>query len=185
MTYLLQNWAPLRLWITDSKPLITYNDSSPGICSYTIQRQWTATDSAGNSVSKIQFISIVDNSPPSWSINDPSSVVPSPVTISRCVTLVPIVFSNDQGQITDLNVNDTCSGIGSISYSDDVSEMIGNDGCITGQFIRKWIVSDECSNSFSYKQSFDVVYIPTAGASINSLCSMFLVAMITWIFLLY
>jgi hypothetical protein len=158
----------------DPSPNITYIDSPRGICSYTIERTWTAEDSSGNRVSKTQLISLEDTNPPSF-IDNSKSKIPPFVTIDQCIPLVPVTIKfNIAGEITNDMLHDNCSNIGDITYYDNITKMKGADGCITGTFTRDWYVSDECDNTFSFHQEFIISYTKDSPAT-KIVCSIFLI----------
>lgn len=126
-------------------PIISFTDEIGGMpCNVLITRLWTAVDQAGNQTSCTQQISIVDLTPPVF------TVCPVPVTVN-C------------GQQNDLSItgqpvlNDACTGpLVTVSFTDDLSQLMGCNGTI----IRVFTATDPCGNTSVCQQEITVVGVP-------------------------
>lgn len=122
----------------DSKPSVTYHDAVSGSCQRVIERRWTAVDMAGNSVSSIQTITVVDTTPPT---------IKCPADVTLECPADTSVAANGTAAATD-----TCSDV-TITSSDVWTPGCGN----TGTLARTWTATDACGNSSSCAQIITVV----------------------------
>jgi len=137
-------------------------DPDAGVCenySYTISRQWIATDDCGNSDTLRQLITVVDDEGPSF--------------------LVPADITLDCGQAADTartgvptDLMDDCSGAVSIVFA-DVSSGAACDSVIE----RSWTATDLCGNSTTQIQTIVIQDLTdprftTSPQNINIACSL-------------
>jgi hypothetical protein len=107
--------------------------------SYTLTRQWTATDGCGNTRTATQRISVIDTQKPAF-VNPPANItvqcsaIPTPVA--------PVATDN-----CDANVG--------ITY---VGQTRTNGACANAYTLtRRWVASDNCNNTRSISQRITVV----------------------------
>ncbi|MBP2680844.1 MAG: hypothetical protein H6Q78_707, partial [Candidatus Krumholzibacteriota bacterium] len=122
-------------------PEITYADSIvPGPCgnSYTILRQWKATDQCGNSTECVQTISLVDDAGPAITAK------PGPITV-QCPGNIPAP------DISTIRATDDCGNV-SVRHVSDVS-----DGQTCPEHItRTYAVDDGCGHTVEVVQIITV-----------------------------
>ncbi len=124
------------------QPILTESstqDSNPQSCNhynYEITRIWTATDMCGNSVEKIQKITVKDT-------EAPQSVDINPVSISCDI------FAIKSDSIYAV-FNDKCS-----AFETSFSDTVQSSGC-TDIIMRTYNVSDVCGNEAMYQQEIRV-----------------------------
>ncbi|MFZ2897274.1 MAG: gliding motility-associated C-terminal domain-containing protein [Saprospiraceae bacterium] len=98
--------------------------------SYTITRTWMTMDSCGNTTTRTQVITVVDESPPTFITPPDTSVVCGAASLPAST-----------GEPTDLM--DNCSPQVTFSFTD----LIDTLSCPQEQLIRRvWSVGDECEN---------------------------------------
>ncbi|MEO5906364.1 MAG: hypothetical protein ABIQ11_06540, partial [Saprospiraceae bacterium] len=124
--------------------IITFSDNVLGLTGCTgtgtLVRTWNARDACLNLSFGTQFITIVDNTPP-------SIVCPDPITISCESSKLPAVT----GQAT---AHDLCSPA-FVGYTDVVIGALGCNG--TGVIERTWSAIDGCSNVSSCVQLITII----------------------------
>ena len=124
---------------------VAYSDASTtGDCegAYTIERTWTFTDNAGNSVSAVQVINVVDTTAPEFT---------APVNVSIACTddINDLELTGDV-----LDAVDDCGTSVTVSYSD----AVGVSNCFEGDaIVRTWTATDDCGNSSSADQLITLV----------------------------
>ncbi|TNE69874.1 MAG: HYR domain-containing protein [Bacteroidetes bacterium] len=117
---------------------ITYNGEVriDGACmdSYTLRRQWTATDNCGNTTTAIQEIAVHDTNPPAFTF------VPANVTVS--CDAIPGVGNPTATDNCDLGV--------SIVYNGETR----TDGACPDSYSlhRRWTATDNCGNTATAEQ---------------------------------
>src|SRR5205823_9912788 len=122
-----------------SSVTVSYTDSVTNNCGATkaIARTWTATDQCGNTISRIQLITVRDTTKPT--ITCPADLVlECPADTS----------TNANGVAT---AQDACSSV-SIRYNDSVATTCGNAKVIS----RTWTATDACGNASSCVQTITV-----------------------------
>lgn len=122
-----------------SHATVTYNDFETIGCGPTkvITRMWTATDECGNSVSRVQTITVRDMNPPV--INCPAN---------RTLEFPADTNPANTGVAT---ATDAC-GSATVTFSDQVTTNCGNTFVIS----RTWTATDQCNNSSSCTQTITV-----------------------------
>jgi len=127
-------------------PVITQMDDLSALvgCNGTgeVTRTFLATDNCGNTASCEQMISIVDDTPPSFT----------------CPTTLSVGLNNqcliDLTGVVPPAVMDNCPGY-SLSFTDDQTGLSDCSG--TGTIVRSWTATDACNNTFSCMQDIIVV----------------------------
>ncbi|MDX1409407.1 MAG: hypothetical protein R3330_14770, partial [Saprospiraceae bacterium] len=109
--------------------------SDGNTCPEIITRTWTYTDACGNSVSAMQTITVLDDTPPVF------SSTPADITISCASDLTPL----------DLTWTDNCDGTGTVASS-DVSDGMTCPETIT----RTWSYTDACGNNVTHVQTVTI-----------------------------
>jgi len=128
----------------DADVTITYvQNTTAGACpdSYTLSREWTATDNCGNSVTEIQLITVEDTTPPSL------SGVPASATV-ECghVPEVPELY-------VDITATDSCD----VDVLIEFEETQAGGTCAENYIItREWTATDNCGNSVTETQLITV-----------------------------
>lgn len=122
---------------------------SPGLdgCdqfNYIINRYWTATDSAGNSVNCIQTISVVDHTAPEITCADDITIETNASTDPSNTGLVSVYDASDENPL--------------VSYTDELFES-GNEK--QSIILRTWKVLDFCGNVSTCIQRITVGYNDT------------------------
>ncbi|MFK7809486.1 MAG: HYR domain-containing protein [Saprospiraceae bacterium] len=121
----------------------TYEDDNSGLtgCSGTgeIIRTWTLTDDCGNSTSATQIVTVVDNTPPTFT-------VPASTTIDCNDDYTDLTATGD---VTD--EADNCDTDLEASYVDVITG--GTDCNDPGQVIRTWMLTDDCGNTTTGEQT--------------------------------
>ena len=130
----------------DASPQLAFADTvidtfSNCINKMIIKRNWTVTDTCGNSVSMEQLITVQDTTPPSFT-------VPADTTIGCSFGTDPFITGEPTG-MTDL-----CDADPELSYTD-----VQTAGSCTNQFTvtRTWTLTDTCGNVFSANQVISVI----------------------------
>ena len=125
----------------------TYTDNTSGLngCNGTGQiiRTWTLIDDCGNTTPHTQIITVIDNSPPTFT-------APAGITIGCEINVLDLSVTGD---VTD--ELDNCSTNLEASYTDDNSGLSGCNG--TGTIIRTWVLTDDCGNTVSHDQIITVI----------------------------
>lgn len=141
----------------DPSPTITFGDMIVLVCGNTkvIERTWTATDASGNSSTCVQTITVMDTTPPVF------TMVPEDLTVQR----------DGNGNETELNqwlaslveATDTCGAVTiTNNYPDSFPYECGNTGSLTVT----WIAEDECENTSETLATF-TIEDPTADVTYN------------------
>lgn len=116
---------------------ITYSDQTvAGNCSgnYTINRTWKATDASGNFSTCVQVITVVDNTPPTFTR-------PADITIYTTSTCTYNASVSVTGDVT--NESDNCSTGLQATFTD----VVANGSCPGKKIItRTWHLVDNCGN---------------------------------------
>lgn len=111
-----------------------------GACpgNYILNRQWTATDNCGNTVSTVQIITVEDNTPPAFSF------VPASATVD--CDAVPAVANPI--------ATDNCTASVTINYNGEIR----TDGPCLDTYIlkRRWTAVDNCGNTTTAEQVLTV-----------------------------
>ena len=113
--------------------------TTPGDCAFemTIERTWTATDECGNSSVLTQFISVVDNTPP--------TVTPPADFTINCDEEIPAGLP--------ATATDNCGPNPSVRFLDN---PLAGDAC--GYVVeRSWIAVDSCGNTGTAIQLISIV----------------------------
>jgi len=130
--------------LCDTNPIVSSADTVvPGPCpqAQTILRVWTVTDSCGNAAIQTQTISVVDSTPPSFT-------VPGDVTLECDASTDP----SNAGSPTV--VADNCDPAPAVSSADTAVPGF----CPAEQVIsRVWTVTDACGNASSATQTLTIV----------------------------
>ncbi|TAK43538.1 MAG: T9SS type B sorting domain-containing protein [Saprospiraceae bacterium] len=129
---------PAQVLVTDncdSAPVVTVNDSHTNGCPYTIFRTWTATDECGNSLSRTQRLTVVDNFAPEF-----SQLPPDTVAGCTSVPAAPV-----------LTAIDNCSANVVVTFD----EVVNDTGC-PYTILRTWTATDNCGNTATYTQTVTV-----------------------------
>lgn len=132
----------------DINAQVIFNEFSiPTNCGGTVVRTWTASDNCGNTFSRSQEITLIDNTPPDITTQAQDGS-------SECAA-----FGNDQGLNAWLNSNggalaaDDCSTFG---WSHNFTGLTG--GCRnTGSAIVTFTATDACGNSNTTTATFEIV----------------------------
>jgi hypothetical protein len=118
---------------------LSFTDEESGTsCEVIVSRTWTAIDLSGNSSTCLQVITLID-------MTAPEITCPPDINVT-C------------GQQADLSLTgmpngiDACSGIESMVFTDDLSNL---NGC-TGFIIREWQAADFCGNVSTCTQTITV-----------------------------
>ena len=119
---------------------ITHSDQWQQSCGNAgiLARTWTATDESGNTSTCVQFITVVDTTPP---------VITCPPDVTLQCPADTSVEANGSASAVD-----TCGTV-TIAHSDQWQPGCGNTGTLT----RTWSATDECGNSSSSLQTLTVV----------------------------
>jgi hypothetical protein len=122
---------------------ITYNGQTKvdGSCtdSYTLTRQWTATDACGNTRTATQRINVIDSQKPAFT-NMPANITVQCSAIPA--TTAPVATDN-----CDANVAITYNG-----------QTKTNGACLNAYTLtRRWTAMDNCGNTVSISQRITVV----------------------------
>jgi len=123
-------------------PSVSLNEKyTYGNCenSYTITRTWTATDSAGNSVTAVRSVQVRDTKKPTL------HGVPADATYEcDSIPVLAIVTATDNCDTETIEVH----------FSETKT---GGDGTNTYTLVRTWTAADECGNSASALQTITVI----------------------------
>lgn len=131
-------------------PTLTYNQVSTKspwsqLCeyySYTITRTWVATDVCGNSTSKVQVITVQDNTPPSWVSTPPANIT--------------VQCNEDDVNNVDPIASDQCDPNPSILFSFYYIPYL--NGCVNSYtVVNTWVAGDRCGNTRQFVQHIYVV----------------------------
>ena len=122
-----------------SPATVSYTDAVTNGCGYakTIARTWVATDECGNSVSRVQKITVRD-------ISAPTLNVPANVTLECGAATVPAATGT-------ATATDGC-GSAVVTFNDVVTPACGSTRVIT----RTWTATDLCNNVTSATQTITV-----------------------------
>jgi hypothetical protein len=122
---------------------MTYNGQTRvnGACtdSYTLTRQWTATDACGNTRTATQRISVIDSQKPAF-VSVPANITVQCDAIPTAVTLT---------------ATDNCDATVSITYN---GQTRTNGACPNAYSLtRRWTAADNCGNTRTISQRITVV----------------------------
>jgi hypothetical protein len=122
---------------------VAYNGQTRvnGACtdSYTLTRQWTATDACGNTRTATQRISVIDSQKPAF-VSVPANITVQCDAIPTAVTLT---------------ATDNCDATVSITYN---GQTRTNGACPNAYTLtRRWTAADNCGNTVSVSQRITVV----------------------------
>lgn len=136
---------------------VVFSDTVSGdSCSQLTTRTWTATSSDGNSASAVQWITVVDDTPPVLSV--------PPDVVLECGT------STSPANTGGATATDACTSA-VLSYADTVTVS----GCSTVD-ARTWVATDTCGNTSTGVQVIQTVDTTTpvfvvAPSAYNGTCS--------------
>ena len=121
---------------------------------------WTATDSSGNSVSCVQLVTVVDDTPPT--LTCPANITGNPNNGDQFVT---------GSELGDATATDNCSASGDIVLSNDAPPSFP-----IGETLVTWTATDPAGNSSSCQQEVIVVdttvpMLTCPGDNISTLCT--------------
>ncbi|RXR17369.1 gliding motility-associated C-terminal domain-containing protein, partial [Flavobacterium amnicola] len=128
----------------DNNVVVVYSESFAGqndACAntYTITRNWSVTDCAGNNTQHTQIVNVIDTTAPTF-----NGQLPSDVTVQCDAVPAPVV----------LTASDTCDNNPSVSYSEEKR----NGNCPSSYtLIRVWVASDCAGNRTSHTQNITVI----------------------------
>ncbi|HTL56131.1 MAG TPA: hypothetical protein VL361_10660, partial [Candidatus Limnocylindrales bacterium] len=124
-------------------PVISHSDQTiSGTCAnkFVVKRTYTATDACGNNSSRVQTITVNDDTAPVITI------IPADVTV-ECASVIPAADD------TAVVATDNCGGTPAISHSDqNISGTCANKFVIK----RTYTATDSCGNSSSQVQTITV-----------------------------
>ena len=128
----------------DATPTITVDSTiTPGTCTgtYTLVREWTATDDCGNDTTVVQTITVQDTQAPTL------AGIPANVTV-ECDGIPPLPIP---GAVT---ATDNCDPIPTITVDSTITA-----GSCTGTYIltREWTAEDDCGNAVTESQTLTIV----------------------------
>src|SRR5690606_40550863 len=107
---------------------------------YTITRKWTATESAANSISHTQIITVEDTTAPVF-----AGTLPTNTTVS----------CNNIPNAPTITATDTCDNNVTVAYTQTTAGQ--NDSCGSEYTItRKWTATESAANSISHTQIITV-----------------------------
>ena len=153
--------APAVLTASDScsQPVITYNQSTTaGNCpnNYTLIRTWTATDSANNTITHTQTITVTDTTIPVF-----TGTLPADITVAcNAVPTAPTVTATDNCGTATVSMTQTTT-----------------TGSCSGNYIitRTWTATDSCGNTATHVQNVTVQdttapVVPSAPQDVTVSC---------------
>jgi hypothetical protein len=126
----------------------TFSDVTvPGSCSgnWTITRTWTLVDNCGNSLVQTQVITVLDTTPPTFT-------VPANITLYTDAGCTYSTATSITGDVTD--EADNCTALLNATFSD-----VTVPGACLGSYVvtRTWTLSDDCSNTTVKQQIITVL----------------------------
>ncbi|MBG6187624.1 gliding motility-associated C-terminal domain-containing protein, partial [Flavobacterium sp. CAN_S2] len=149
------NFAQATATDTCSSVTLAFVDTTvQGSCigSYTVTRTWTATDSAGNSTTASQIISVQDTT-------GPTTATEFAATINVNCDAIPLK--------PELIFTDNCSTASPATYTETSTNSSQNSYSI----VRKWSVSDSCGNISIFTQTVNVSVANSGITIASSACS--------------
>ncbi|RBN50164.1 gliding motility-associated C-terminal domain-containing protein, partial [Flavobacterium psychrolimnae] len=149
------NFAQATATDTCSSVTLAFVDTTlQGSCigSYTVTRTWTATDSAGNSSTSSQIISVQDTT-------GPTTTTEFAATINVNCDAIPLK--------PELIFADNCSTASPAIYTETITNSSQNSYSI----VRKWSVSDSCGNISIFTQTVNVSVANSGITIASSACS--------------
>jgi len=149
------NFAQATATDTCSSVTLAFVDTTvQGSCigSYTVTRTWTATDSAGNSTTASQIISVQDTT-------GPTTATEFAATINVNCDAIPLK--------PELIFTDNCSTASPATYTETITNSSQNSYSI----VRKWSVSDSCGNISIFTQTVNVSVANSGITIASSACS--------------
>ncbi|MGO4906636.1 HYR domain-containing protein, partial [Flavobacterium sp. W20_MBD1_R3] len=149
------NFAQATATDTCSSITLAFVDTTvQGSCigSYTVTRTWTATDSAGNSATASQIISVQDTT-------GPTTTTEFAATINVNCDAIPLK--------PELIFADNCSTASPAIYTETITNSSQNSYSI----VRKWPVSDSCGNISIFTQTVNVSVTNSGTTIASSACS--------------
>jgi gliding motility-associated-like protein len=149
------NFAQATATDTCSSITLAFVDTTvQGSCigSYTVTRTWIATDSAGNSATASQIISVQDNT-------GPTTATEFAATINVNCDAIPLK--------PELVFVDNCSTVSPAIYTEAITNSSQNSYSI----VRKWSVSDSCGNISIFTQTVNVSVANSGTTIASSACS--------------
>jgi gliding motility-associated-like protein len=149
------NFAQATATDTCSSITLAFVDTTvQGSCigSYTVTRTWIATDSAGNSATASQIISVQDNT-------GPTTATEFAATINVNCDAIPLK--------PELVFVDNCSTASPAIYTEAITNSSQNSYSI----VRKWSVSDSCGNISIFTQTVNVSVANSGTTIASSACS--------------
>ncbi|SIN80800.1 gliding motility-associated C-terminal domain-containing protein, partial [Chitinophaga niabensis] len=109
---------------------------------YRLIRTWTATDECGNSTAVQQILTVIDTTPPSFTI-----AVPADITVD----------CNNIPAQPNLTATDNCTPTNRITVAKDQRREDIPGACVNNyRLIRTWIATDECGNRATATQVITV-----------------------------
>jgi len=133
-------------------------DMIPGNCddnSYTITRTWVATDNCGNTDTKVQVLTVVDTTVPTWTTTagelDRTVECSNPTGLAGAQSLFPVATDNCDADVTNIVKTEGLYVAGTLCPQ-------------AGTYTNTWVVTDACGNtSATYTQVITIVdtTIPT------------------------
>ncbi|RXR18894.1 hypothetical protein EQG63_05460, partial [Flavobacterium amnicola] len=130
----------------DNNVVVVYSESFAGqndACAntYTITRNWSVTDCAGNNTQHTQIVNVIDTTAPTF-----NGQLPSDVTVQCDAVPAPVV----------LTASDTCDNNVVVVYSESFAGQ--NDACAnTYTITRNWSVTDCAGNNTQHTQIVNVI----------------------------
>ena len=110
--------------------------------SYTVSRTWIATDLCGNTSSKVQVITVRDNTPPSWISTPPANIT--------------VQCNEDDVNNLDPIPSDACDPNPSLLFSFYYIPYL--NGCVNSYtVVNTWTAGDRCGNTKQFVQHIYVV----------------------------
>ena len=134
----------------DADPAITYVDDTSGLADCdgtgTIARTWTATDGCGNASSCVQYITLIDTTPPT---------ITCPSGIDQNADAGTCSLSIDPGMAT---ATDNCDGAPAITWvrSDGKTSLTDPFDAADSPITITWTATDQCGNSATCDQTIVV-----------------------------
>ena len=129
----------------DNSVSVVYSESFDGQqdgcgANYTITRNWSVTDCAGNNTQHVQIVTVQDTTAPTF-----NGQVPGPITVQCDSVPVPAV----------LTASDNCDNNVQITFNEERHNNEG--GCLANySLIRTWVATDCAGNSVSHSQTITV-----------------------------
>jgi hypothetical protein len=106
---------------------------------YSLKREWTACDLAGNSNTATQLIVVQDNTPP---VISGAPTVDVTINCGDPVPLAPEVTASDNCDVTL-----TKPSFSELIFQGNCSTIVGGQSVITNHIRCQWLASDRCGNT--------------------------------------